>query len=193
MRAGHRLAATNLIRRIEELLAAGTTDVQKLSQLKLSLSEKLDNLKTLDTDLLDLIEDEATIAEEIVEADKFKETIYAAMVILDRALASQPVTTGSTVTPPTVSVPTPTTRAVSRVKLPKLTIPPFNGELTAWPPFWESYEAAIHTNSDLSDAEKFNYLRSLLRQTALDSVSGLALIMGRLSVSFVLVLETNSR
>ena len=72
----------------------------------------------------------------------------------------------------TVSVLPTTTRAPSRVKLPKLTILPFNGELTAWTPFWESYEAAIH---DLSDAEKFNYLHSLLRQTALDSIAGLAL------------------
>ena len=100
------------------------------------------------------------------------------MVKLDLALASRPSTSVATPTDGTlrtVSVAPTATRASSRVKLPKLSIPPFNGELTTWTPFWESYEAAIHKNLDLSDTEKFNYLRSLLRQTALDSISGLAL------------------
>lgn len=57
VRSGHRLAATNMIRRIEEILAAETTDFEKLSQLKLTLTEKLENLKTLDTELLDLIDE----------------------------------------------------------------------------------------------------------------------------------------
>ena len=61
------------------------------------------------------------------------------------------------------------------MKLPKLTIQPFDGELTAWTPFWESYQTAIHNNPDLTDTEKFNYLRSLLQRTALDLISGLSL------------------
>ena len=50
-----------------------------------------------------------------------------------------------------------------------------SGELTSWTSFWESYKTAIHDNKDLTDIEKFNYLRSLLQRTALDSISGLAL------------------
>ena len=68
-----------------------------------------------------------------------------------------------------------TPRPTSNVKLSKLNIPPFNGELTAWTPFWESYQAAIHTNSGLSDTEKFSYLRSLVQQVALDAISGQSL------------------
>ena len=66
-------------------------------------------------------------------------------------------------------------RSGSQVKLPKLNIQPFRGDLTTWTPFWESYRAAIHDNTSLNDAEKFNYLRSLLEHTALDAISGLSL------------------
>ena len=61
------------------------------------------------------------------------------------------------------------------MKLPKLTLRPFNGEMTQWTSFWESYESAIHNNKDLSDIDKFNYLNSLLERTAREAISGLAL------------------
>ena len=60
----------------------------------------------------------------------------------------------------------------SKIKLPKLTIPPFEGDITKWTPFWDS---AIHRNSSLTEINKFNYLRSLLRGTARESVAGLML------------------
>ncbi len=63
----------------------------------------------------------------------------------------------------------------ARVKLPKLSIRPFRGELTAWTTFWDCYEAAIHKNTSVSAIDKFNYLRSLLESTALESISGLTL------------------
>ena len=42
------------------------------------------------------------------------------------------------------------------IKLPKLTIQPFKGDLTTWITFWDSYKAAIHKNSPLPDIDKFN-------------------------------------
>ena len=61
------------------------------------------------------------------------------------------------------------------MKLPKLTIQPFGGDLMTWTPFWESYCAAIHDNPSFTDTEKFNYLRSLLEHTALNAISGFSL------------------
>ena len=61
------------------------------------------------------------------------------------------------------------------MKLPKLTLSTFNGEMTQWTTFWESYESAIHNNADLSDVDKFNYLNSLVECTAQDAISALAL------------------
>ena len=61
------------------------------------------------------------------------------------------------------------------VKLPKLALRPFNGDITAWPSFWESYAATIHDNKDLADVDKFNYLNSLLERSTREAVSGLTL------------------
>ena len=62
-----------------------------------------------------------------------------------------------------------------RVKLPKLSLPSFQGEVTKWLPFWESFQSAIHKNSDLDDIDKFQYLCSLLHGSALSVISGLTL------------------
>ena len=67
------------------------------------------------------------------------------------------------------------TDAASRLRLPKLTIRPFDGDVTKWTSFWDSYESTIHTNMDLSEVDKFNYLQSLLERTARDAISGLTL------------------
>lgn len=49
----------------------------------------------------------------------------------------------------------------SKVKLPKISLPHFKGNLVYWTAFWDSYESAVHLNRALSDVDKFNYLRSL--------------------------------
>ena len=61
------------------------------------------------------------------------------------------------------------------MKLPKLKLRPFGGELTQWTSFWESFEAAVHTNPDLTAVEKFNYLSSVLECSAREAISGLSL------------------
>ena len=66
-------------------------------------------------------------------------------------------------------------RHAPKVKLPKLTLKKFNGDLTKWTTFWDSYESSIHHNSQLSDIDKFIYLNSLLEGPASESISGLRL------------------
>ena len=63
----------------------------------------------------------------------------------------------------------------SKVKLPKLTLRKFNGDLTKWMPFWDSYVSSIHENPGLSTTDKFVYLNSLLEGPAAESVAGLRL------------------
>ena len=173
IRAGHRGSATRMLTQVEGLLAASTTDVARLSQLKLSLQEKLETLKLLDGEIIDLIEEDHLV-EEIEQADGFKEGIYSAMVKID----SQCSTAQAIPNPATSTLDTPHTPAASRgsrVRLPKLTLRTFNGDVTTWMTFWDSYESAVHNSDDLSDIDKFNYLRSLLERTAYEAISGLTL------------------
>ena len=62
-------------------------DVNGLLQLKLSLHEKLSTLKTLDGEILELVED-AAVEDEIEQADAYKEKVYAATVDIDKHCTS---------------------------------------------------------------------------------------------------------
>ena len=60
-------------------------------------------------------------------------------------------------------------------RLPKLDLPVFTGNALDWQAFWDSYDSAIHGNISLTDVQKFNYLKSLLRGEALQTIAGFAL------------------
>ena len=60
-------------------------------------------------------------------------------------------------------------------KLPKLTLPIFNGDNTKFRSFWDSFVSAIDNNPGLSVIDKFNYLNSLLGGIATRSIQGLTL------------------
>ncbi|XP_071057038.1 uncharacterized protein [Onthophagus taurus] len=52
------------------------------------------------------------------------------------------------------------------VKLPKITLPEFNGHYEKWLPFIDAFNALIHENDDLNKTQKFYYLRSCLKGEA---------------------------
>ena len=62
---------------------------------------------------------------------------------------------------------------VPHVRLPKLNMKRFNGDLTKWTTVWDSFSSSIHTNPSLSSIDKFNYLISLLESTAAEAIAGL--------------------
>ena len=63
----------------------------------------------------------------------------------------------------------------THVKLPKLSLKKFDGDLTKWTTFWDTFESAIHHNPALSSIDKFSYLISLLESAAAEAISGLTL------------------
>ena len=64
---------------------------------------------------------------------------------------------------------------VPGVKLPKLTIRKFNGDLTKWVTVWDSFNSSIHLNPALSSIDKFNYLMSLVESSTADAIAGLTI------------------
>lgn len=176
VRAGHKASITKMITRVEEMLASGDPlDPLKLNQLRMSLKEKLQEVKAMDGEILSLVEDK-DVDEEIAQADLCKEKIYSKLVLIEKALEPAPAATPAAPAPLTaVTTPTSASSHSNKVRLPKLTIKPFNGRLTAWTPFWDSFNSAIHENPELSKVDKFNYLRSMVTHSALEAISGLTL------------------
>ena len=74
----------------------------------------------------------------------------------------------------TCSHATPTTDNTG-VKLPKLEVPTFDGNLLNWRTFWEQFSVSVHLRSSLSDSEKLVYLQhSLKNGLAKATIEGLS-------------------
>ncbi|XP_063411655.1 uncharacterized protein LOC134694570 [Mytilus trossulus] len=78
---------------------------------------------------------------------------------------------------------------VSAVKLPKLDLVSYNGDKLKWTGFWDSFEAAVHTNQSLTKIEKLNYLKSKLFGTANSAISGLTLSHENYDVAILILKE----
>ena len=61
------------------------------------------------------------------------------------------------------------------VKLPKLDVATFDGNILHWKTFWEQFDVSVHRRTNLSDAEKLVYLRHALKDgTASRVIEGLS-------------------
>ena len=74
IQAGHRASTTWALTKVNDALAAETTDEAKLPQLKLTLEEKLGMLKLLDSEIVELTEEDS-LNTEIEQADDYKSEI----------------------------------------------------------------------------------------------------------------------
>ena len=166
IRADHRASTTRMLGQITTALE-GSPNRDQLALLKLTLNEKLDTLNRLDSKILNVTADE-DLDDEIQQSDEYKERIYIALTRVDKVLNDTTVHTAPT--PPTIAP-----NRSTKIKLPKLTLPHFSGNLMKWPPFWDSHESAIHNNRELNDVDKFNRFRSLLEHSVYDAIAGLTL------------------
>ncbi|XP_068717114.1 uncharacterized protein [Montipora capricornis] len=162
------------------------TVLKKLKSLRCILLDKLSELKILDSEIIDLV-DETKIEEDVTNSCGFASAIQACIVDLETAIEAeentgkgqdiQGTTLGSQNSNSSIQAGTQSNASTipTHAKLPKLELRKFSGDPINWHPFWESFESAIHKNTTLSDVERFQYLKSLLEVSATQTISGLAL------------------
>ena len=163
VRAGHKSVLTKKLRDLEDAFKATPPDKDALEQFKVSLQEKLDVLKNLSDQIVAKLQDATEIATEIEGHEATTDSVRSVLYKINRVLGPAPAAVAS---------PAP---GANKIKLPKLSIAPFEGSYVKWLTFWDPYESAVHNNPELSDVNKFTYLQSLLRKEAKDSIAGLAL------------------
>ena len=185
IRAGHRSSATKLLNRVKENLGDGTEAVDKhwIKQSIQAMREKVDSLKGLDNQIIELIgalEEgvEALIEKEIEESDEVRKELNQIVLRMEEVLSktnSPPALNQVPVqeTPPPVAV-MPQQHTV-KARLPKLEVKKFNGRIQEWQEFWDAFESPILKNDGLSAVDKFSYLRSLVQEPARSSIAGFAL------------------
>ena len=59
----------------------------------------------------------------------------------------------------------------SSVRLPKLQLPNFDGNILRWPEFWDIYESSVH-RQDIPKVVKYSYLKGALRGSAASVIAG---------------------
>ena len=179
IRNGHRLVLRNNISKARELLPQPKAEITEEARLKLEAIKKLVECKhtTLEKVNGEILEhcDSDSVEKEIVDCGELESEIEEIICLITHVLSKQ---THQTVT---VASPANTERSSNihtskdniKVKLPKLELPSFNGDITQWTGFWESFSSTIDKCDSLADIDKFKYLQQALKGNASETIAGM--------------------
>ena len=78
------------------------------------------------------------------------------------------------------------------VKLPKINIPSFSGDVLQWESFWDIFSATVD-DSDISEVTKFSYLKSSLTGEAAQAINGIALTASNYNIACCILKERYGR
>ena len=87
IQAGHKASATKTMGKVDDILGMDSPDVSILSLLKLTLQEKLETIRVLDSEIVELIDDEAAVTTEIEQTDGYR--VYSLDTVEDRDSTGQ--------------------------------------------------------------------------------------------------------
>ena len=187
LRAGNRGAVTKILRKLDDAIEETSVDTQEVTNLLNTIEKKKVTLADLDEQLLSNVDSDG-IEEEIIETDEYyidldrklrkyktylKPSLTATYTSSSALRSTAPEFTPFTYQPQELSQSSSTSSQNHR--LPKLSLPHFNGEILDWQYFWDSYESTVHLNHTLTDVQKFSYLKSLLQFDAANVISGLTM------------------
>ena len=198
VRSGHKAHVRKVMNDANEL--AGDYDNQnpehrsRVKHYKSILAKKNEIIAALNETILTQIDEEDTETE-ITEASEFMDEIDICLTTLEDATRAETSQESGRSTPPTQESPSQqanvSTHAVnsSKVRLPKLQLPSFNGNFKDWATFWDSFDSAIHSNQSLTPVDKFSYLRASLQGPAASTINGLNLSNANYDAAVVLLKE----
>ncbi|XP_078374406.1 uncharacterized protein LOC144657946 [Oculina patagonica] len=194
IRGGHRGTLTRFEKEVHDLLKQppNEVDVNRLEVIDKQLEGKLAKLDGLDKDIQSLCDLEK-LEKEIEESENVTTRILDCRSRINVWKVKQQTTTSHNATEQTTPPISPTTSSFTqkqvKPRLPKLTLPRFKGDITRWNTFWDSFNSAIHSNTEISDVDKFSYLKSLLDGPASRAIQGLNLTNGNYTSAVELLKE----
>lgn len=199
IREGHRRVIQQQSAKIEE--AKGKSTLTEFHAILEALTAKAETLQTLNQQILEQT-DVAGIEEEIIQGEEYTLNLEisirelrsysknhggAATGDLPPLLSARNAQSVTDIHAPQSSTALESTQVVQRTfsdtsssssqyhRLPKLSLPTFNGDILQWQTFWDSFESTIHLNVNLTDVQKFSYLKSQLESDAARTIDGFAL------------------
>ena len=174
IRAGHRAVVTKSLKKVDELMADyDENNESNLRGVDKILREKLETLKIFDENILSESElDPDGLGTEIEQASDITERINVGLFKIEKCLKKSGESELNTSLSTTLST---SMRNKKGVSLPKLELRKFSGDPKTWQSWWDGFKSSIHENEDLTDIDRFNYLRSLLQGAASHAILGLGL------------------
>ncbi|XP_053406494.1 uncharacterized protein LOC128559265 [Mercenaria mercenaria] len=143
-----------------------------------SITNKVENLKSLNEKILEQTEI-TEIEEELISSEEFSLQIEIQLRQFrefDNFSNQERNNSSSSDQHQTVTFPSAcSVHSAQYHRLPKLSLPTFDGNILQWQSFWDSFSTTVHTNPNLSDVQKFNYLRSQVDGDAARTIEGFAL------------------
>ena len=124
----------------------------------------------------DYKKDIATLHEELVTKDiADDDDLLVTHTALERQLSTTSHKIKSLLVVIAAGTSAPATTDSAGVKLPKLDVPTFDGDIIHWKQFWDQFLVAVHSKTSLSNAEKTVYLQHAIKDgAAKNAIEGLS-------------------
>lgn len=163
-----------IMNRLNEILSEEEDNIEEMEQLIAQLEAKSKVLDDHNENIMSLIPDgnDDEIDDETNAVEDYNESIIDVKTKALRRINGKAMSVASLGNEVDQS---PSNASRIEVKLPRLTIQNFSGEVTQWQSFWGQFEATIHSNKKLADIDKFNYLKSYMQGVAAKAIGGLTL------------------
>ena len=169
LRAGNRAVVTKNLRKMEE--AFENENTEEIVTLLETVENKKKTLVKIDEQILSEVDSEG-ITQEVLETDEYylefeskirkfkklvKPTTPSSYSLLRTSAPEFIPQSNPFASSLNQELPQPSTSSVSSQnhRLPKLSLPKFNGDILEWQYFWDSFESTVHHNHTLTDIQKF--------------------------------------
>ncbi|XP_064641935.1 uncharacterized protein LOC135496506 [Lineus longissimus] len=169
-RGAYRGQISKSITKAETITSIELTEdhLDQLTAVEQHITKAFEQVRKLDAELLEITKDD-DVAEVIVEADDHNAEVEEYLLKLKRHIERQTHKKKPTPTPAVVPP------KAKTVRLPKLSLASFDGDLLKWQSFFDSFAASVHSDPDLDGFHKFQYLKAQLTGEASRVIQGLAL------------------
>ena len=161
--------ATRSANSLKDYLQRDDISKVKLGELISDFDKRLEALDCVQTQVEMSFEDLDALLADIEVSGNYRDSICET-----RLKALECFEKFSVTNPLEADVTSVTSTGTVDVKLPKLILPKFSGDVLQWQSFWDQFTAVVDS-SDIPDISKFSYLRWLLEGEAKQSIQGLSL------------------
>jgi len=173
-----------------------------LKSNSIQLTKQYEELRILDKNILEfsLKNEENDVCEkELEDTSEYENKVTQALIFAEEKLGEDDevcsvISCGSNKSMSKESIASSTSESQDwgnpstvRVKLPKLELRKFSGDIHEFQEFWDSFSSAIHENTGLANVDKLKYLKGFLEGQARSVISGLPVTDANYEVAINLI------